>query len=1002
MTASAIAAALNGHVDGGPRLVEPESSRDQAELLDREHELALIESALASAAAGAGGLVLVHGPAGIGRTRLVDSAVALARERNFETFVTRCGELEREYRFAVTRDLLERRMLELTPAQRRSALSGGAVRALPALGLGGPSGAGGNGRLEFDALRGLDRLVVNLAAARPLLVAVDDLQWCDQASMRFLAYLARRVGDRRILIVGAWRSGEPGVRPGPLRALSSEPRTLWLTPRPLGSAAVRRILARELGEDAHPSVVESCHDRTGGVPFLVCELAAALRSERAGAGREAARALDLLTPASVRRAVTWRLARRRDVVRDIARAVAVLGDGCAVAEAAEICDLSHAEARHAADALVRADILAHDDGLAFAHPVVGSAVSLDIEPADRADWHARAVRLLARSGADAERIARHLLETEPAGDVRSSGLLRVAARAALDRQAAEVAETYLRRALVEAPDPQERAAVLAALGDVELQAGRYEHAVAHLDESVRGAEGPEHLIPRAIAYAQATAGAHGCAQAIDLLHGCAGQLAGDVDPDLALRLRGAIIELALLDERATADVAAMLDGCEELQGATATERSVLAACAGLRAVRGDTTAHATRILCERALAGDAQVHDEGSGALARFSACAAALVADEVGLVERALEQASGSTKPGAPEAATAICRALVALSRGNLARAERDANAAAAMVCQLVPSALNSRLVAGAATAVVLAGIERDRVPHADRLLETLASRAGMPEPCAGELAALRARLLLAGGRPQDALVQCSVAAGSERRTGNVGPTTWWRGTAALASHYAGDGSRALDLAQDHLERARLWAAPSLVGSALLVRAAVDDGRVRRELIEQAIAVLEPTSARLELAYAYVELGSALRREGRRKAAREQLTHGADLAHRCEAVRLAERVRGDLRSLGARPRRLAFSGLDALTASERRVVELAARPMTNRQIAQALTVSIKTVEGQLSAGYRKLDVHSRAELASILRTESDERGARPADAVCSSCGSELPIPDRHEPEAHS
>jgi DNA-binding CsgD family transcriptional regulator len=987
-----IATVENCRVEGGPRVFNPEPSREQAELLDREDELALIESALASAASGVGGLVLVHGPAGIGRTRLVASTVELARERNFETCVARCGELEREYRFAVIRDLLERRTLEFSPAERSSALSGRAVRTLPALGL-GPSGAVGNVRPEFDTLLGLDRLVVKLAAARPLLLAVDDLQWCDQASMRFFAYLARRLGDRSILIVGAWRKGEHGVCPASLRALRSEPQTLWLTPRPLGWSAVREILARELGEDPHPSVVESCLDRTGGVPFLVCELAAALRSERAGAGREAVRTLNNLTPASVRRAVTWRLAHRRDAVRDVARAVAVLGDGCAVAEAAEICQLSSAKARHAADALARADILAHLDGLTFAHPVIASAVSLDIEPAHRADWHARAVRLLARSGADAERIARHLLQTEPAGDLRSSRLLRVAARAAVDRQAAEVAQTYLRRALIEAADPRERAAVLAALGDVELETGQYEHAILHLDESVRAAEGPEQLVPRAIAHAQATAGEHGCADAIELLRDCAGQLATGADQDHALRLRAAIIELALLDERAAAGVSPMLDDCEDLQGATATERSLLAVCAGLRAMRGDTTADAMRILCERVLVRDTQVRDECLGAPAFLSACVAALVADEVALVERALKQASGSVKPGASEAAIAICRAQVALSRGDVADAERDADTAAARVCELAPSALNSRLVAGAASAVVLAGIARDRVPHADRLLETLASRAGTSEPWAGELAALRARLLLASRRPREALVHCSLAATHELRTGNVGPAPWWRGLAALATHHPGDGSRALDLAEDHLERARRWAAPSLVGSALLVRAAVDDGGTRCDLIEEAIAVLAPTPARLQLAHAYVELGSALRRESRRKAAHAQLMRGADLAHRCGAVQLADRARAELRSLGARPRRRAFSGLDALTASERRVVELAARPMTKRQIAQELTVTIKTVEGQLSAAYRKLDVHSRAELDGILRNERNDRDARPMDAVCSSCGGELPIP---------
>ena len=130
---------------------------------------------------------------------------------------------------------------------------------------------------------------------------------------------------------------------------------------------------------------------------------------------------------------------------------------------------------------------------------------------------------------------------------------------------------------------------------------------------------------------------------------------------------------------------------------------------------------------------------------------------------------------------------------------------------------------------------------------------------------------------------------------------------------------------------------------------------------------MLEPSQARLEHARALVELGAALRRGNRRSESREPLRRGLELATDCGAAPLAERAETELLATGARPRRVALSGVDSLTPSERRVAEMAAEGGTNREIAQALFVTPKTVEVHLSSAYRKLGISSRRQLASAL-----------------------------------
>ena len=146
---------------------------------------------------------------------------------------------------------------------------------------------------------------------------------------------------------------------------------------------------------------------------------------------------------------------------------------------------------------------------------------------------------------------------------------------------------------------------------------------------------------------------------------------------------------------------------------------------------------------------------------------------------------------------------------------------------------------------------------------------------------------------------------------------------------------------------------------------------------LREAAELAAASGARLEHARGLVELGAALRRANQRTAAREPLRTGLDLAYRCGAARLAQRARAELLAAGARPRRGALTGLEALTVSERRVAELAATGMSNPEIAQALFVTLNTVEGHLRHAYQKLSIGSRGQLPAALRSAAPGTAAR-------------------------
>jgi hypothetical protein len=264
-------------------------------LSGRERELAEIGRVIDAAQAGSGGLVVVDGPAGIGKTRLLEEAVRAASAAGVGVLGARGSEFEAEIGFGVARQLFEPMLRAASARERRRLLDGVARVGARALGL----VAGEPPVDRFAAVHGLYWLCANRAEDSPLVVAVDDVQWADDPSLAWLGYLARRVGDLQLVLMLGLRSGDPGgERPG-LAQLVGDPGAQRLVLGPLSAAAVGEIVRGRLDEGAEESFCAAVSELSGGNPLFVRELLAAAREQGLPASRESVAALELSAPAAV-------------------------------------------------------------------------------------------------------------------------------------------------------------------------------------------------------------------------------------------------------------------------------------------------------------------------------------------------------------------------------------------------------------------------------------------------------------------------------------------------------------------------------------------------------------------------------------------------------------------------------------------------------------------------------------------------------------------------------
>ncbi len=371
-------------------------------LRERDSEFALLDELAAAAAGGRGRLVVIEGPAGIGKSGLLTGL----RERSageLRVLAARAGELEREFAYGVVRQLFEAPVAE----SRAAALAGAAAPAAAVFEA--APGSEAEGSASFAALHGLYWLCLNLAAERPLLLAVDDLHWCDRPSLRFLAYLARRLDGVPALVATTLRTNEPATDPALLGEITGDPATLTLQPGPLSEGAVAALVLERLGAGADPVFCSACHEATGGNPLLLRQLLRALEAEGVRPDADQAAVVRAIGPRAVSGTVLLRLARLSAEARAVARATAVLGESAALAPVATLAGCDERAAAAATGELIRAEILRPDPPLGFVHPLVRDAVYHELPPPERELEHERAAQALRDAGADDEHVAAQLL-----------------------------------------------------------------------------------------------------------------------------------------------------------------------------------------------------------------------------------------------------------------------------------------------------------------------------------------------------------------------------------------------------------------------------------------------------------------------------------------------------------------------------------------------------------------------------------------------------------------
>ncbi len=936
-------------------------------LLEREEELELLGAAVERLGEGVGGAVAIEGPPGIGKTALLESAKGRIADAGIGTIQARCGEFELDFPFGVARQLFERRVTGQGAKTRARLLEGAAAHAAPALGLEtGEGEMGGTAEpsvdLPFTVIHGLYWLLARLSEKGPLAVVVDDAHWCDDPSLRFLTYLVPRLGDLPVLLLVASRPAAP-ERAAAMGAILGGPDVKRVVPGPLGDEGSRALLGQAFAKPVEKSFASACHEASGGNPFLLSELAQSLVADSIEPVDANAQRVRNLVPAAVVNSVLMRIGRMPAPCGDLAAAIAVLGSEVEPRLAAALAGIGPDAIFEPLEALERAGILAGERPLRFVHPLLREAVRAELPLARREALHAGAAALLRTEGAKPDEIAHHLLDAPRLGARETVSTLRQAATNAVGGGAPEAAVTYLLRALAEPPSADVQAGLRYELGVAGWLSGRDPAVlIEDLRAGLNGAWSPSERATRAIALARAVASTGDVPSAFGVLEGQI-EAAGTGTGEAAARLRAEHAALGLLhpdtrdraieliEDRAAhpsgGDIGALLE-----LGVLATYRSL------------DGSADESAAIAEAALDGGRLLACEGADSVAFHIALLVLMVADRHEAAQTHLDQAADQARRGGSAVAFgSVCAmsSVLAWRRGDMPGTE--AQARSALEPGLAPPFILPLIVA----CLALALVDKGELDAAEEELGRFGNAYELPELMQVNMAFFaRGALHEAQGRCDEALTDLAELDRRNLRLGIMNSAVPWRPVAVGAALREGNRDLANELAADEMAFAERWGTATAMGQALRA-GGLAKGSDGIEDLREAVGVLEPTGSRRESTLALINLGSALRRAGERKEAREHLTAGLELAQRCGAARLASMAHEELKVAGAKPRRLQFSGADSLTAAERRVAQMAADGLANREIAETLFLSTRTVENHLSRVYRKLDITSRSGLGQAL-----------------------------------
>ena len=931
-------------------------------LLERDFELAATRDGLDRALAGDGALLLVEGPPGVGKTELVREARAAAARAQVTALEGKGSELERPFAFGIVRQLLE--PVIASSSGQDDLFTGAAAPAARLFETEDVSLSRSDG--DFDALHSLYWLVINLSDRAPVLVSVDDCQWSDLESLRFLSYLGQRIEGLHVAMLLAGRAPDGAAAgAGALWArIASRPDAVALYPRTLSESATAALTRERLGNEAEDEFCRACHTATGGNPLFLRQLLGALGSAGVVPSATAADQVQAVGPAAVARFVLHRVSALGRSASELANAVAVLGDDSELQLVADVAGLTEEEAREAADDLVRADIFARTAHLGFVHPIVRAALYDDLAPGERQLRHAAAAEALMRLGASPERVTAHLLLTSANGDDRRVQTLRSAATASARRGAPLAAVTRLNRALDESPPEQERAEILAELGHYEVAAMRFEGAEEHLRAVVSSTAALGTRTDAASTLARCTilAGSRSADVTVELLSSLAEEVAPR-DPECSLELGSDVLIVTANAPSLRPGVGSHLQRFRnQARGRPSFEAVARIHTAVEQLLHGESAAAAADEV-EAALATGLP---PSRLTTATFLAIHALRLAERYDIALRLLDIGlEGARREGnaARQGLIHGQRAAIALLRGSLDDAQVEAETGLRVADE---QHFAFRLLL--AVAIVL-HVERGELDVADELVRMGdALGTGEDRIYLDQYLIARGRLRIAQGQAREAASDLLWLGQRMEALELRWPVEWKaRAVFALASLGEPEHEQAKVLAGDLLPVARRVGAPRGLGMSLRAAARVAGDEGPLALLEEAVSILEPSAARLELAYALADLGAALTRAGRRQEGRAAGRRAIELADQCGAIVLAEAARAELQSGPGRRARMELTGTNALTAAERRVCRQAAEGHTNREIAQALFVTEKTIERHLSSAYQKLGIRSRFQLAAAI-----------------------------------
>jgi DNA-binding NarL/FixJ family response regulator len=925
------------------------------ELAGRDWELQLLVDRARAAALGEGQAVLLRGPAGIGKTKLLAAALDELDGVAPTVLTVGCPE-SGSAAYEAVRALFE--PLRLDGDDPAGLLTGSARLALPAL---VPEHDASDSADTYSVMHGLHWLTAGLTARGLVVLAVDDVHWCDETSLRWLGFLLRRAENLPLLVLMTQRTGPDEPSPEVLGEIGATLSCLTVDLSPLPADAVADFLRERFGVAPDPVFAAKCAEVSGGNPFLLDRVVARLR------GQVVPDAAHVGTLEELGREVVARslLDRLPSDAFAVARAIAVLG-GENLETIAALAGTQPGPAGGAVRAL-RANELLQADRLDYAHDLIRSAVLAAVPPAELAALRERAATLLNDSGRPTEEVAVLLLQLESVPQQWMVNVLRDAAAAAESRGAPTAAARYLARALKADEDGVQ---VLVQLARVQGQIDP-KSSLRHLEHALDLVADPRRRVPIVVLYSLISLTSQNSLRAFalvgEVLDALEAELGPDPSPaDKALRtLAESVLLISGMDEKSTVGrVGARFRDVVPPDGDTAEERQLLGMLASLGTLQGrpaaEVAAQAGQVL---------RIDDVAPGGWAVLGAVLALYLADHVGPAMGAVnELLDHAQRRGEAWTYTlgASTRALIHQFTGNLPEALADAQFSFDVVTQerwapgvtMPQAALGAMLVRQGDPAraeevldtVVRPRLENFTLEYHWFLMARARARAALDDP-EGALEYLR--------RCGDSLAEAGIE--------NPVLAPWWYDATELLAGLGrvSEGEATLESVE---EAAARWGTARAAGMARTARGLLTGGDAGVELLEEAVELLAGSPAKLEHAKAEYLLGRRLLRRGDAEGARERLRRSIDLSVLSRDKQLLGLALPALAAAGGRMRSGTASPADALSGSERRVAERAAEGVTNREIAESLFLTQRTVELHLTSVYRKLGIKGRAELAQALR----------------------------------